>query len=421
MVDIIMPKMGDAMEEGTLIAWRVNHGDEVKVGDIVAEIETDKSSVEIEAEGAGILSTRVKAGDVVPVGGLIGTIGGAGDNLPESSSAVAGQNALDLAASRPPAQVTSAAPRIETSTWKPGKPSPPVAAPVRQADDHRIKASPLARSMAKQRGVDITHITGTGPNGRIIESDVMELTSPAETAVSGEQLLARTTGADRLVELSAVRKVVAKRMAQSKGDIPHFYLTIDADVEDLIDLRAKLNSYDPKLPKISFNDLIVKAAAGALAQVREVNSAYRDGKILVPGGIHIGIAVALDDGLIVPVIRDADKLPLRQLAKASTDLIEKARQKKLQPQEYSGGTFTISNLGSFDVENFTAIVDPAQGAILAVATALKRPVVLDDRVVIRHRLSLTLSADHRVMDGVHGARFMQDLKRRLQNPLSILE
>ena len=220
-----------------------------------------------------------------------------------------------------------------------------------------------------------------------------------------------------------MRKVIARRMIESKTTIPHFYITVEVDMAEATALREKLNGYDESLAKISFNDMVVKASALALAKVPAVNAAYKDDKIIPGAGVHVGIAVALDDGLIVPVVRDADKLPLRRVAQTGRDLIKKARDKKLQPSEYSGGTFTVSNLGGFDVPEFQAIIDPAQGAILAIASIVKRPVVLDDgeTIAVRPRMNVTFSGDHRVMDGATGAKFLQELKRLLQNPLSLLE
>ena len=223
-------------------------------------------------------------------------------------------------------------------------------------------------------------------------------------------------------ELSAMRKVIARRMVESKTTIPHFYITSEVDMAEAMALREKLNAYDETLTKISLNDMIVKASAKALAKFPAVNAAFKDDKVYPGAGVHVGIAVALDDGLIVPVVRDADTLPLRKLAETSKSLIKKARDKKLQPSEYSGGTFTVSNLGPFDVENFIAIIDPAQGAILAVSSIVKKAVVLDDdTIAARPRMNVTFSGDHRVMDGATGARFLQELKRLLQNPLSLLE
>ncbi|MDR3710276.1 MAG: dihydrolipoamide acetyltransferase family protein [Capsulimonadaceae bacterium] len=427
MVDVIMPKMGDAMESGTLLAWKVKDGDPVKPGDVLAEIETDKSNVEIEAEDAGIFHASVQEGVAVPVGGVIATIGDA--------------SAVAQPASGP------AAPKIETSSRRPpgaarlAEPSALSSPPSGASDVERVKASPLARRIARERGIDIALVRGTGPHGRIIEADVV---AAAGTVPAAPRILPATAPAapappaaapappapkvslpaveGDVVELSQMRRVIAKRMVDSKTTIPHFYLTADVDVEEMVALREKLNAYDTSLPKITLNDMVVKAAGKALVRHPEVNAAYRDGKIVRATGQHVGIAVALDDGLIVPVVRDASTISLREVAKRSRELAIKARGKKLAPNEYSGGTFTVSNLGTFEIDNFFAIIDPAQGAILAVSTIAKRAVVWDnDQIVARRRMNVTLSGDHRIMDGASGARFLQEVKRLIQNPLSLLE
>jgi pyruvate dehydrogenase E2 component (dihydrolipoamide acetyltransferase) len=292
----------------------------------------------------------------------------------------------------------------------------------------RLKASPLARKIARERNIEIARITGTGPHGRIIEADVLSFAErtpapkpPVLPSAPARTPVAPPVGA-QVKDLSQMRRVIARRMSDSKTTLPHFYVTAEIDMGEALTLREKLNGYDETLPKISVNDLIVKAVAKSLLKFPEVNSVYQDDKVYTPQGAHVGIAVALDDGLIVPVVRDADTLPLRKVASVARELIQKARQKKLQPSEYSGGSFTVSNLGAFDVENFLAIIDPAQGAILAVATVVKKPVVLaDDTIAVRQRMNVTLSADHRVIDGATGAKFLQELKRLLQNPLSLLE
>ena len=419
MPEVIMPKMGDAMEEGTLISWRKQDGETVKVGDVIAEIETDKSNVEIEAEDAGVLHVQAQPGAVVPVGKAIAMIG---DDVPATVAALA------------PAPTASPTPV-------------PAAAPANASNGsngtNRLKASPLARSVAKLRGVDIAQVKGTGPQGRIIEADVLAfavsapvpVSAPPSTAVQSDLPPAQPTPAapqkradstpaplTAPTELSAMRKVIARRMVESKTTIPHFYLTAEVDMAAAMALREQLNGYDDALTKITLNDMIVKASGKALAKFPAVNAMFKDDKIYPGAGIHVGIAVALDDGLIVPVVRDADTLPLRRLAETSKTLVKKARDKKLALSEYSGGTFTVSNLGPFDIENFIAIIDPAQGAILAVASIIKKAVVLaDDTIAARPRMSMTFSGDHRVMDGATGAKFLQELKRLLQNPLSLLE
>ena len=433
MPEVIMPKMGDAMEEGTLIQWLKQDGQAVSVGDVIAEIETDKSNVEIEAEDAGVLHIQAQPGAVVAVGKAIAMIG---EDAPKAAAApteaAAPSCPLDAAPSRPPSAVReTAAPASAHGT----------------NGTARLKATPLARSVARQRGLDIAQIKGTGPSGRIIEADVLAfaenapaapaqaMTAAPSTAVQADlppsqatpaapQKRADTTPAPLTVptELSAMRKVIARRMTESKTTIPHFYITSEVDMAEAMALRERLNAYDETLAKITLNDMIVKASAKALVKFPAVNAAFKDDKVYPGAGFHVGVAVALDDGLIVPVIRDADSLPLRKLAEASKSLVKKARDKKLQPSEYSGGTFTVSNLGPFDVESFTAIIDPAQGAILAVSSITQKAVVLGDgSLAARPRMNLTFSGDHRVMDGATGAKFLQELKRLLQNPLSLME
>jgi len=424
MPEVIMPKMGDAMEEGTLLQWLKQDGETVKAGEVIAEIETDKSNVEIEAEDAGVLHIQAQPGAVVPVGNVIALIGD------------------DVKASSGNGQVKPAAPAAQPTLPKAAPPVPNAGGAGKSNGTARLKASPLARSVAKQRGLDIAQIRGTGPQGRIIEADVLAFAGsepaaapapstavqaglpPSQATPAAPQKRADTTPAPLTAptELSAMRKVIARRMVESKTTIPHFYITSEVDMAEAMALREKLNGYDETLAKITLNDMIVKASAKALVKFPAVNAAFKDDKVYPGAGFHVGVAVALDDGLIVPVVRDADALPLRRLAETSKSLVKKARDKKLQPSEYSGGTFTVSNLGPFDVESFIAIIDPAQGAILAVSSITKKAVVLDDdRIVARPRMNLTFSGDHRVMDGATGAKFLQELKRLLQNPLSLLE
>ena len=435
MPEVIMPKMGDAMEEGTLLQWLKQDGEMVAAGEVIAEIETDKSNVEIEAEEDGVLHIQAQPGAVVPVGNVIALIG--------DDANLSGGNGK----AAPAAPASPSAPSPQTQMVREtAAPAPAPSAP-RTNGTARLKASPLARSVAKQRGLDIAQISGTGPQGRIIEADVLAFagskptappqpsTAAPSTAVQADlppsqatpaapQKRADTTPAPLTAptELSTMRKRIAQRMVESKTTIPHFYITSEIDMAEAMALREKLNAYDETLTKITLNDMIVKAAAKALVKFPAVNAAFNDNKIYPGAGVHVGVAVALDDGLIVPVVRDADTLPLRKLAEASKSLVKKARDKKLQHSEYSGGTFTVSNLGPFDVESFTAIIDPTQGAILAVSSITKKAVVLDDdTIAARPRMNLTFSGDHRVMDGATGAKFLQELKRLLQNPLSLLE
>ena len=426
----------------------------MKLGDVIAEIETDKSNVEIEAEEAGVLHVKAEAGAVLPVGTVIAVIG---DDVPLRSNG--GGSSKPAAAAPAPAQPSpkQQAERSRESAAEYDTPLPATAAAPQpaavngSASVERLKASPLARSIARQRGIDIARVTGTGPQGRIIEADVVAFVPSApvsapvvsapspvsvpSTAVSSDLPPALPTPAAPMkradytpaplttpTELSAMRKVIARRMTESKTTIPHFYITAEVDMAEAMALREMLNAYDETLSKISLNDMIVKASGKALVKFPAVNAVYKDDKIYPGAGVHVGVAVALDDGLIVPVVRDADTTPLRTLAQNTKNLVKKARDKKLQPSEYTGGTFTVSNLGPFDVESFIAIIDPSQGAILAVSSITKKAVVMpDDTITARPRMNLTLSGDHRVMDGATGARFLQELKRLLQNPLSLME
>lgn len=443
MPEVIMPKMGDAMEEGTLIQWLKQDGDTVKSGDLIAEIETDKSNVEIEAEDAGVLHLKAEPGAVLPVGTVIALIG-------EDAAVAAPKAAAAPAPTAAPAgqanRANESAAEYDTPTGQPAPaaaPAPFVPSGARGGNGSRLKASPLARSVAKQHGLDIAQMTGTGPLGRVIEADVLAFAEskpaaahsvpstavrsdlpPAQASAAAPQKRASSTPEPLTTptELSAMRKVIARRMVESKTTIPHFYLTAEVDMAEAMALREQLNTYDETLTKITLNDMVVKATAKALVKFPAANALFRDDKIYPGAGVHVGIAVALDDGLIVPVVRDADALPLRKLAETSKALVKKARDKKLAPSEYSGGTFTVSNLGPFDMENFIAIIDPSQGAILAVASIIKKAVVLaDDTIAVRPRMNVTFSGDHRVMDGATGAKFLQELKRLLQTPLSLIE
>ena len=439
-----MPKMGDAMEEGTLLQWLKQDGETVKVGDIIAEIETDKSNVEIEAEDAGVLHTQAAPGAVVPVGKAIAQIGA---DVPKAAAPQGQPSPVETVEKAREGAAEYGTP-VGAPVPAPSAPPPTPAKPSGGSNGtSRLKASPLARVVAKQRGLDIAQVKGTGPQGRIVEADVLAFAQAAPTAAApaaaaapstavqadlppaqatpaAPQKRADTTPAPLTAptDLSAMRKVIARRMVESKTTIPHFYITSEVDMAEAMALREKLNGYDEALTKISLNDMVVKASAKALAKFPAVNAMFKDDKVYPGAGVHVGIAVALDDGLIVPVVRDADTLPLRKVAEAAKSLIKKARDKKLQPSEYSGGTFTVSNLGPFDVESFIAIIDPAQGAILAVSSITKKAVVLDDgTLAARPRMNLTFSGDHRVMDGATGARFLQEIKRLLQNPLALME
>jgi pyruvate dehydrogenase E2 component (dihydrolipoamide acetyltransferase) len=296
-------------------------------------------------------------------------------------------------------------------------PAPPAAAAA--AESGWIPASPIARRMARDAGVDLSKVSGSGPGGRILERDIEAYVAAQAQRMGGADV---PTGAKEFEDkdLSAIRKTIASRMLQSKAPIPHFTVTVEADMGTAQDLRSSLNAIDPNAEKLSVNHILIKAVALALKRHPAINAHYQDGKVRLFNRVHIGVAVALEDGLIVPVIRECDRKSLGEIAREAKGLIERARNKKLRPEEYSGGTFAISNLGMYDVVEFTAVIDPAHGAILAVGAIEEKPVVMNGQVVVRHRMRLTGSFDHRIIDGAMGAKFLQELKKILENPVQLL-
>ena len=459
-----MPKLSEAMESGKIIKWLKKEGDRVQSGDILAEVETDKADVEMEAFGSGVLrKILVPAGEKAPVGGLIGVIAEANDDI-SSVVSQAGAAAPAAAAPATAAPAASAAPATAASKPAPASseeskrpaavppqprredpaertPSPsrgpeaparqaapaPEAAPAQPATipsgDGRVKASPLARKIAAQSGVDLKLVHGSGPGGRIVRRDVEAAgtaPAPAATAAAAPQRAPVAPGVEfEDVPLTAMRAAIAKRMPLSKAPVPHFYVTSEVAMDRAWELREELNGLEGQ-PKISVNDLVVRACALVLLKHPGVNASFQGESIRVFHRVHMGIAVALEDGLITPVLRDAHAKSLAQLAVESRDLAERARQRKLRAQELSGATFSISNLGMFDVADFSAIINPPEGAILAVGSVRKVPVVTDDGLGVGRRMALTLSCDHRVMDGAMGARFLQDVKRLLEEPLRLM-
>lgn len=412
MPDLIMPKMGDAMEEGTVLKWLKKPGDPVSEGEPIAEIQTEKSTVEIESFYTGVLKEiLIPEGQTVPVGTPIARV------VTEEEEV--------LKVSLPPVEV----PRPEAPPQEVGV-SRSQRLPTLPTEE-RIKASPLARRIAAEHKIDLARIRGTGPGGRIIEADVLdylkqrkpEAVGPAPPTKEHPPIAPEGLPAEEYEdrEPSAIRKIIARRMSASKQQTPHFYITTEVDMKSAIDLRSSLNSLGEDRPPVSFTDMIVKASALALQKFPQVNSAYIGDRIRYYKAIHIGIAVALEEGLVVPVLRHCEKKGLLQIAQESRSLIERARAGRLKPEEYAGGTFTISNLGMFDVEYFSAIINPPEAAILAVGSIREKVVPYEGQIVIRPRMTLTLSADHRVLDGVIAARFLQEVKKYLEQPLFLLE
>ncbi len=452
---VVMPKLSDQMENGKIIKWLKQEGDRVQSGDILAEVETDKADVEMEAFGSGVLrKILVPAGGEVPVGSLIGVIAEPNDDIGAVVSQAGG--AAPAAAAPAPAPTPAAAPtaaagaaemasrpaavppqprredpaaRTPAPAAGPTAPARPVAAPAAAPapaqpaavpeGKGRVKASPLARKIAAQSGVDLRLLHGSGPGGRVVRRDV-EAASTGGGAAAAAVAAPAAAGVefeDR--PLSAMRATIAKRMPLSKAPVPHFYVSSEVAMDRAWALREELNGLEGQ-PKVSVNDFVIRACALGLLQHPGVNASFQGESIRVFHRAHIGIAVALEEGLITPVLRDAHAKSLAQIATEARDLAERARARKLRAPEMSGATFSISNLGMFDVTEFSAIINPPEGAILAVGTVRKVPVVTDAGLGVGRRMMLTISCDHRVMDGAMGARFLQDVKHLLEEPLRLL-
>ncbi len=412
---IRMPLLSDTMKEGKIVSWLKKVGDPVKSDDVLAEVETDKATMEIVPYVDGtLLYIGVEAGQAAKINEIIAIVGKEGTDigpyLDDAGEETSGEETKASGQDKAAAPVSSAAPAQKEQE-----------APAGEGDE-RVKISPLARRLAQEKGIDISELKGSGDNGRIVKRDVDEY-QPA--AKKDAQQVASATPQPSLgtedyqdIPLSQMRRVIAQRLSESKFNAPHFYLRMTITMDKAIEARKHINELSPV--KVSFNDLIIKAAAMALRNHPEVNSAWMGDFVRRFGHIHVGTAVAVDEGLIVPVIRFADQKSLSQIAADASGLIEKARNKKLQPPEFTGNTFTISNLGMMDIDEFTAIINPPDSCILAVGKIAATPVVENGAVVVRQLLKLTLSCDHRVVDGATGARFMQTLKAYLENPVTML-
>lgn len=408
MPEVTMPKMSDTMEEGKIVRWLKHEGDQVERGEVIAEIETDKANVEMEAYEAGVLRRLLASeGDTVPVGQAIAVLESPQEATPVEPTP------------RPQPEATQPMPLPEAEVAAAKEQKPPVTAEVTE----RILASPVARKMAEDKGIDLAQVRGTGPNGRITEADIEAYMKQQESPTAAPQVAPPAPTAGEVPseeqELSRMRKTIAERMTRSKQSIPHFYVTAQIEMDWSAKMREELNE-DETQAKVSFTDLIIKACALALRAFPSVNGSYHDDKLLLHKQINVGIAVALDDGLIVPVLHDADKKPLRQIATETRELAQRARENRLHASDLSGATFTISNLGMFDVESFIAIINPPETASLAVGTIRDVPVVADGAIGISKLMKATVSADHRVLDGAVAARFLQEVKRRLESPIGLL-
>ena len=426
---VVMEALSPTMEEGRLVEWKKQPGDAVAVGDVIAEVETDKAVMELVARAAGtLLEHRVAAGATVPVAQTVAVIGTPGESTDSAAQAPPAPSEKVSAGAPAPAS-TSAGAMSGVAFMPPPSPAPaPEARPVApngSASTDRVKASPLARRIAAERGIDLHAVTGTGPEGRIVQRDVEgTAAAPAAAPITAAPAarpaaapVSATPGTSFTdVPLSQMRKTIAKRLIQSIGPIPTFYLTAEADMERMRELRAAL----PPTPKISFNDIILKATALALVKHPACNAWWTETGIRQWHEVHLGVAVAIEDGLITPVVRHADRLPLAELAATTADLVGRAKTRKLAVEEFTGSTFSVSNLGMLGIDEFTAIINPPEAGILAIGRIVPQPVVHEGAVVVRHRMRLTMSCDHRVIDGATGARFLQTLVGMLENPLAML-
>ncbi|WP_233576112.1 pyruvate dehydrogenase complex dihydrolipoamide acetyltransferase [Saccharopolyspora rhizosphaerae] len=422
MTDIQMPRLSDTMEEGVIANWHKQVGDAVARGDVVAEIETDKALMELEAYDDGVLEKiLVEAGATVPIGTPIAVLGDGSGAAAEVASAPA-----PAAPAEAPAAESAPAPAEEDAAVEPA----PAAAGASRSGGAKPKASPLAKAVAKEKGVDLSTVQGTGPGGRIIRADIeaAAVAAPAESApapaapAAADSAPAVASDDVEEIPLSNIRKVTAKRLTESKQNAPHFYLTSAIDVTDLLEFRAGLNERLQAAdgPKVSVNDLIVKAVATSLRTNPGVNVSFAGDKMLQHKRINLGVAVAIEGGLVVPVVKDADRKSVSEIAAESRELAGRAREGKLKLDEMSGGTFSISNLGMFGIEQFSAVINPPEAAILAVGAARDEVQVRDGEFVARKILRVTLSADHRAVDGAVGAAFLQQFTSLLEDPIRII-
>ncbi|HEU5218022.1 MAG TPA: dihydrolipoamide acetyltransferase family protein [Gemmatimonadales bacterium] len=423
---IVMEALSPTMEEGRLIEWKKQEGDAVAVGDVLAEVETDKAVMELVARAAGtLLKQAVAAGATVPVSSPVGWIGAPGESV-DGAGAAAPASPSPAATPAPPPAAAPAVPRPRAEAPTAVAPTaPPMPAGPAATPAGRIKASPLARRIAADTGVSLSGIAGSGPEGRIIKRDLegvsAQRSAPAASLAGAPAMAPRAPGtAFTDVPLTQIRKTIAKRLVQSIGPIPTFYLTSEVDMERVAEAREALNAAAGDQGRISFNDIVLKATATALQQHPECNAWWQEDHIRTWHEVHLGVAVATDDGLITPVIRNADQKGLRMISAEIRELADRAKERKLKPEEYTGSSFTVSNLGMLDIEHFTAIINPPEAGILAVGRIAAAPAVINGTIEVRRRMRMTMSCDHRVIDGATGAQFMKTLKLLLENPLALV-
>jgi pyruvate dehydrogenase E2 component (dihydrolipoamide acetyltransferase) len=449
MPEITMPKLSDTMTEGTLVSWKKKKGDKVSAGEVLAEIETDKATMEWESTEDGTLTEiYVEEGGKVNVGDKIAFIGGEGEEAPqkkeepekkEEKKPEAGEEkkAETKQEKKPPAETEKPAPAEEKEEEtappkeeeKPAKRAEPKKPAEKAKIDKSVKASPVARRVAAEFGVDLSSISGTGPDGRVTESDVRTAakskTAAPQKAVAADKSAAPAVkaGEGARINLSGMRKVIAERLVTSKAPVPHFYLNIDIDAGPLLAARGELKSAGEgaDASKITVNDFVLKAAVQAAVKVPKVNASFDGDAIVQYADVDLGIAVAIEDGLLTPVIRAAQNKSLREISETAKDLAHRARNKRMKPEEFQGGTLTVSNLGGMGIDSFSAIINPPQGFILAIGAISKKPVVDNcDQIVVGHGMSIWMSCDHRVIDGALGAEYLKELRHLLENPALLL-
>lgn len=406
-----LPKMSDTMTEGVIVKWNYKVGDSVKSGDVLAEVETDKATMDMEVYAKGSILYLVDEGSTVPVDGVIAVVGAAGEDY---------QSLLGGAPAAPaPAAETPTVTVAETTAPVAQAPAPAAPVHVTNSDD-RLKASPLAKKLAEEKGIDLNQVQGSGENGRIVRRDIETFVPSATAPAAASPAISYVSGTESFEEVpvSQMRKTIAARLSESKFSAPHFYLTMEINMDKAVAAREQMNAVSEV--KISMNDLVIKAAAAALRKNPKVNSSWLGTKIRYNHHIHIGVAMAVDEGLLVPVVRFADQKGLSQISAEVKDYGKRAKEKKLQPQDWAGNTFTISNLGMFGIEEFTAIINPPDACIMAVGAVKDTVGVVNGEIKPVKTMKVTLSCDHRVVDGAIGAAFLNTFKEYLEEPVKML-
>lgn len=415
-----MPKLSDTMEEGVIAKWNVKEGDKISAGDIIAEVETDKATMDVEAFDDGTLLKIIpQEGDAVPLGGLIAVIGEEGEDISDILDEAGGGGSSESSKSEDSDKKEEK--KSEEKEEEKSEQKTESKDASSESDNGRVKASPLAKKMAEDKGIDITSVQGSGPDGRVVKKDIEDYKGGSSSSKPSSSSTASKTFESlesKEVKVSQMRKVIARRLSESKFTNPHFYETIDIDMKAAMAARSSMNEANDV--KISFNDIVVKACAIALTRHQAINSSWHDDVIKEHGDVHVAVAVAIDEGLMTPVITHADKKGLSEISSETRELAGLARDRKLQPEQMEGSTFTISNLGMFGIEEFTAIINPPNACILAVGAIRDVPVVENGAVVPGKRMKITLSSDHRIVDGAKAAQFLNTVKNLLENPLSML-